>query len=305
MRALVLAALLGGCQADPPVEPAAQVEIAPVETSPIEAPALQETCIDLDGLLARRAHLPGASLATRWGELADPDHRGEDGEARPVRSAVIASLSQPDGRQTLLVQCVVLHEAGGLGVRSAQHLVEVTADGAVRPRVAQLGQQECCGLTWWTGPTLRISTLVPGAVELVGAYESSGDYQSVTSPSATLLLGPAQDPPAEPGPACETEGLVPLARTDRLLLAGDAVVAHPTQWLLRSTTRAKGGQISLTERWTPVNQPGLPGGWDESLPAGPRGKPVTLRRSVRWDRALGRFVEPCPSAPRPDVWSDW
>lgn len=305
MRALVLAALLGGCQPDAPVEPAAQVEIAPVETSPIEAPALQETCIDLDGLLARRAHLPGASLATRWGELADPDHRGEDGEARPVRSAVIASLSQPDGRQTLLVQCVVLHEAGGLGVRSAQHLIEVGPDGAVRARWPMLGVQDCCGRRWWTAPELRASTLLSGVVELVGATEDGGDQQALAASKATLLLPPASDAPTTPAAPCETVGLVPLARSDALLLLEDAVVAHPTQWLLRTSARVTRGQITLTERWTPVNRPDLSGAHDASLPAGPRGKPVTLRRSIRWDRALGRFVEPCPSAPRPDVGSDW
>ena len=64
-----------------------------------------------------------------------------------------------------------------------------------------------------------------------------------------------------------------------------------------------GPQITLTEAWMAVNQPGLTGAYDQSLPAGPRGKKASAPRIIQWDPTQQRLVEPCPKAPRPDFWA--
>ena len=233
--------------------------------------------------------------------MADPEQRGEGGRAYPVQSTVVASLVQSDGKQTLLVQCLVQDPETELAVGSAQHLVEVTNDGTITPRWPLLGVQDCCGRTWWTRPTLSSSTLVPGAVQVSGAFEDSGDAFGLEASKAMLYLLPTAGPASTSLEPCETQGLVPLAGPDHLLVIEEGVVANPLQWLLRTRTRIEGGRITLTERWTPVNQPGLTGVYYETLPSGPRGKKVSTRRTIRWDTTQKRLVEPCPSTPRPDA----
>ena len=265
-----------------------------------DEPDVQDTCYDLDAMIQRRSHLPAAALSTRWTEVSDPEQRGEDGQAYPVQSSIVASTTLPDGGQMLLVQCLVRAPGVELALGSAQHLVLVNADGTVKPRRTGLGLQECCGRTWWRAATLSSCPLTPGAVQLSGAYEGSGDQQGIEASKATLYLPPALTPDDDVAEPCETQGLVPRAAPDGLLVIEEGVVANPVQWILRTRTRMVEPQIILSETWTPVNQPGLTGVYDESLPVGPRGKKVSARRTIQWDPAQQRLVEPCPKAPRPD-----
>lgn len=267
---------------------------------------LQDTCGDIDGLLVRRAHLPRDARAASWGEVTDPEQASEDGRSYPVQSAVIAAMTRSDGGQTLLVQCVVQESPGDLGLGSAQHLVDVSPDGATTARWRGLGSQVCCGRGWWTAPTLASLDGLPGAIRLAGAWEDTGDSGGVEAAKATLIVLPAAAAAPEGAERCANEGLVRLAAADHVLVVEDGVAANPRQWRLRTAWQARRGRITLTERWTPVNQPGSVGVYDRERPPGPRGPRVTTRREIRWDPETGRLVEPCPAEPRPDVWEkDW
>ncbi|MDP2315901.1 MAG: alpha/beta hydrolase [Pseudomonadota bacterium] len=266
---------------------------------PAEVERDPDACRDAGALLARRAALPLATLAARWGDGADPPVRHE-GADLTVQTRVLASVSPTPAERILLVECVLADaEAGGRQAGSAQHLLGVGADGLLWSE--EVGLQVCCGVEWWSEARLTWAPDFPagvGSVRLRGTIDGSGDQEGYggtasrwATPSAGIA-GPAEGraaPPLSPsagmGVPCAYHRAMPMGA---FALEDGASDVGPERARVRTTVAVEGDALVLTERWTPAEA----------------GRAESWRRSVAWDRAAGRFVAPCPAGLPPGAWPD-